>query len=188
MSELEDKENEEYRKRIRDLAERLEKDKDKESAIGEQQVIEAKEQLLQTAKSGIHPYYRREMIIMVFVYTIRDYYKKRADSTEKEQFQKEIDALYKLIFEELIKPSPNIHPSDPKFKKKVEKLDRKRILKNMTRILGMENLFRDFYKHYDIKEATRTDLCTKEILWCVLTIICGTSVILYFFWRYFILP
>ena len=63
----------------------------------------AKERLLQTAISNIHPDFRNERILTVFVFTIRDYYKRRADSTEKEQFQKEIDELYKLIYEELRK-------------------------------------------------------------------------------------
>jgi len=155
--------NEEYRKRIRDLVDKVEKGKD----TPEEQLLEAKELLLKTAKSRIHPYYRSERIMLAFIYTIREYYNRRASSLVKNQFQKEIDKLYRLIFEELIKPNPNINPSDPKFKKKAEKLDRKRILKKMTIILGMENLFRDFYKHYDIKEATRTDYTIEIILYII---------------------
>ena len=80
MSELSEKENpEDYRKRIRDLVNKMEKDqeKDKHNSIGEQQVIEAKERLLQTAKSKIHPDFRDEKTLMVFTYTIRDYYRRR---------------------------------------------------------------------------------------------------------------
>ena len=111
------------------------------------------------------------MVLLAFVFTIRDYYKKRKEIFVGSQFQEEIDELYKLIYEELIKPNPYISNSDPRFKKKMEKLDRKRILNKMTKILGLENLFRDFYKHYDVKEATRTDKYRKEIINLVLIII-----------------
>lgn len=160
---MENKENEEYKNKIKKLIDRVEKG----NSTPEEQLLEAKELLLKTAKSRIHPYYRSERIILAFIYTIRDYYNRRASSLVKNQFQKEIDNLYRLLFEELIKPNPNINPSDPKFKKKAEKLDRKRILKKMTIILGMENLFRDFYKHYDIKEATRTDYTMEIILYII---------------------
>ena len=163
---MENEENEEYKNRIKELIERLEKNKDNDTPVGEEQVIEEKERLLQTTKSRIHPYYRSERIILVFVNRVRDYYNRRASSLVKNQFQEEIDKLYGLIYEELIKPNPDIQSSDPKFKKKAEKLERKRILKKMTRILDVENLFRDFYKHYDVKEATRTDHAQKKTLVC----------------------
>ncbi len=175
---MEAKDQEEYKKRIKELIERVEKTEDKDSQYTEQDIIEAKERLLQSAKSKIHPYFRREMILLAFVYNIRDYYKKRAESKNKGKFQEEIDNLYNLIFKELIKTNPMIPSFNRRFKKKGERLDRKRILKKMTRILGMENLFRDFYKHYDIKEATRTDLYTKEIIQCLLILIVGISVII----------
>ena len=164
-------ENEEYKARIKNLIEDVEKNRDENSLATEQDLIEAKARLLRSAKARIHPYFRSEMVLLAFVFTIRDYYKKRKEIFVRSQFQEEIDELYKLIYEELIKPNPSISNSDPRFKKKMEKLDRKRILSKMTEILGLENLFRDFYKHYDIKEATRTDKYKKEIIQLILIII-----------------
>ena len=100
-----------YNKRVKELIDKAEKKKieAKNTSIGETQLLEAQELQLKTAKSIIHPYFRIEKIIWVFTYAIRDYYKRRADSTEKNQFREEIDSLFKLIFEELKKPSEYIY-------------------------------------------------------------------------------
>ena len=60
----------------------------------------------------------------------------------------------------------------------------------MTIILGMENLYRDFYKHYDIKEATRTDKYRKEIIQGILALVFGIIVVIlyYFCWSSLMFP
>lgn len=174
---MEDKDDEEYRKRIKDLVDKLEKDKD--SPATEQDVIEAKARLLQTAISKIHPLIRNEGIIFVFIYTIRDYYyKRRADPTKKNQFQEEIDNLYKLIYEELRKSSPFISNFNLKKTNPVDLADRKRILKKMVIILGLENIFRDFYKYYRINDILRPYNCTREIIWYIIGIVGFTVVVI----------
>ena len=65
MNELENKDNEEYKKRIKALIEKVEKEKD--APEGERLVLEAKARLKQTAISKIHPIYRNEKSIIVFV-------------------------------------------------------------------------------------------------------------------------
>ncbi len=109
---MEKKGNDEYRKKIKEMIDKVEKEKDelKDTFIGEAQVLEAKEQLLKTAKSKINPDFRDTKIVLVFAYTIRDYYRRRADSPEKDQFQEEIDTLYRLICEEL---NPFLFNYDP---------------------------------------------------------------------------
>ncbi|NHJ22527.1 MAG: hypothetical protein EAX91_16390 [Candidatus Lokiarchaeota archaeon] len=144
---MEDKELEEYKRRILELIENVEKSKD--IPFGEQQVIDSRKKLLQIAKAGINPNYRREILIIVFTHTIRDYYKKRADPNETENFQEEIDELYRLIYEELRKPSPYIPDSDPKHQ--FEIADRRRILRRMTSVLGVENI-NQFKKDYKLKK------------------------------------
>ena len=180
---MENNDNEEYKKRMKELIDKVEQNKDKDTPEDKQRILEEKERLLQTAKSRIHPYYRSNLIIMVFIYTIRDYYRRRADSTEKDQFQEEIDELYKLIYEELKKIKQFTQFSDiSDISKKGDKLDKKRILNNMTRVLGLENIYRDFYKNYNISDVIRTDKYTKEILWCVLTVVvCIILIILAFY-------
>lgn len=147
-------EAEEYKKRIKEFIDRVEKDKDKtkDSPISEQQVIEAKETLKQTAISKIHPDYRSERIVLVFAYMIRDYYRRKADPnipTEKEQFQEEIDALYNLIYEELKKPSLNFLNLSPYRRKTTDLMEKRSTLEKMTKILGVEHITL-FYNEYDI--------------------------------------
>lgn len=139
-----------YNKRVKELIDKAEKEKDgvKNTSVGEAQLLEAQELQLKTAKSIIHPYFRNVKIILVFTYAIRDYYKRRADSTEKNQFREEIDPLYKLIFEELKKSSQFIHDY-PNRTQQAEFLDKRRILRTMGEVLGPENL-NEFYRKYCI--------------------------------------
>lgn len=160
LDEKEKIETDEYKKRIKELIDRVEKnkEKDKDTPVGEQQVIEAKERLLQTAKSKIHPLYRSERIILVFTYLIRDYYRRRADlkvPLKKVQLQEEMDVLYKLIYEELKKPSlhnPNLNPYR---RNTADIIDKRRILEKMTQVLGEENI-RIFYKDYDVRKLVHS--------------------------------
>lgn len=169
---MENKDNEEYKKRIKALIEKVEKEKD--APEGERLVLEAKERLKQTAISKIHPIYRNEKIIIVFVYMIRDYYKQITDSTspyEKDQLQEEIDGLFNLIYEELKKPNLLIHNRDPVIKAKVEDLDKKRILTNMARVLGEENI-NQFYKRFNIRKSIGLEPMTNAVYFvCIFVII-----------------
>lgn len=83
--------------------------------------------------------------------TIRYFYKLKASKTltGKDKLQEEIDALFKLIYEELKKPSPHIPLT--KHKEYHEKLDKRRIVGEITKLLGLENMNNDFFKKYDTK-------------------------------------
>lgn len=178
---MEDRDNEEYKKRNKELIEKMERDKD--IPVGEQQVIEAKERLLQTTISKIHPSYRNERIILVLTYIIRDYYMRISDPTEKEQFQEKIDALYKLIYEELKKPNLYLPTMNPYRRKTANFIEKRRILDKMIQVLGTENI-KQFYVDYDVKKLfpqgsrwKNNSLTFKEKVW--LTII--VSIIMIFF-------
>jgi len=143
MDEKEKFEDEGYKKRIKDLIDSVEKGKD--IPEGYQQILEAKEMLLRTTISRIHPSYRNERIILILSYLIRDYYRRGTDPNEKEQFQEEIDYLFKLIYEELKKPSlyfPNLNPYR---KKTADYMEKRRILDKMIQVLGVEKI-NQFYE------------------------------------------
>ena len=148
---MEDKENEDYKKRIKELIDKVEKEEDAPVRLVEQEIINIKEHLLEAEKSRIHPYYRSEGIIYVFYTTIRYFYKLKASKTltGKDKLQEEIDALFKLIYEELKKSSPHI--PETKHKEYHEKIDKRRIVGEMTKLLGLENMNNDFFKKYNTK-------------------------------------
>ena len=62
--------------------------------------------------------------------------------------------------------------------KKGDKLDKKRIINDMTKVLGMENINRDFYKYYKISDIMRPEKYTKEIVRCILTLVFAIIVII----------
>ena len=169
---MEDKDNEEYKNRIKELIERVEKDKD--NPEGYQKLIEI-EELKNIAITHTNPNFRNEKSIIAFTFIIREYYRSRADpnySTEEGQFQEEIDALYKLIYEELRKSKKfTLFDDISDINKKGDKLDKKRIINDMTKVLGMENINRDFYKYYKISDIMRPEKYTKEIVRCILTLV-----------------
>lgn len=168
MENREKIEDEEYKKRIKDLVDRVEKDKDASVSLVELQIINIKEHLLEPEKSRIHPYYRSEGIIYVFYTIIRYFYKLKASKslTGKDKLQEEIDALFKLIYEELKKPSPHIPLT--KHKEYHEKLDKRRIVGEMTKLLGLENMNNDFFKKYDTKLVLKGNW---KGLFCLLTVL-----------------
>jgi len=145
--------NEVYRKRIKELVDKIEKEKDKtkDSSIGEEQILDAQERLLKKAKSKIHPDFRDFKIVFIFAYTIRDYYRRRAESPEKDQFQEEIDSLYKLIYEELKKPNPFLLNYDSTRKNYAEISDKRRVLGHIAMVLGKEKMTK-FYDKFNIAE------------------------------------
>jgi len=170
MEEKDKKDSEEYKKRIKDLIDRVEKSKDKgtniDGPITYQLLIEKVEQVKQKAISKIDPEFRDEKLIVVFVYMIREYYWLRADPrypNEPDQFLDEIDDLYRLIYAELKKLSLfTIHYS-PEERKRIEKIQKRRIVNKMTQILGMENISNDFYKNYNVNDLILKETYMKEV-------------------------
>ena len=155
---MEEKDNEEYRNRVKKLIDKVEKEKyeDKDTSIGEAQVLEAQERVLQKAKSKIHPDFRDFKIVFVFAYTIRDYYRRRAESPEKDLFQEEIDTLYRLIYEELKKTNPFLLNYDPNRKNYAEISDKRRVLGHIAIVLGKEKMTR-FYDKFNIAELLQVN-------------------------------
>jgi len=160
---MEKKDDDEYRKRVKELIDKVEKEKDegKDTSIGEAQVLEAQERLLQTAKSKIHPDFRDLKIVLVFTYTIRDYYRRRAESPEKDLFQEEIDTLYRLIYEELKKPNPFLLNYDPNRKNYAEISDKRRVLGHIAMALGKEKMTR-FYDKFNIAELLQVNRSARN--------------------------
>lgn len=153
MLEMKEDYDEDYKKRVQELVDKIEKEKDKtkDTSIGEEQILEAKERLLKTAKSKIHPDFRDFKIVFVFAYTIRDYYRRRAESPEKDKFQEEIDTLYRLIYEELKKPNPFLLNYDSTRKNYAEISDKRRVIGHVAMVLGKEKMTK-FNEKFHITE------------------------------------
>lgn len=137
---MEDKENEEFRKRIRELVKNVEK-KDPNSQYTEQDLKEARERLIQTVKRRTQEEkYRDEKLIVLSTLWIQSLYKHEIE----DQHRDEIDTFYEIIFEQLKKPAmyiPNLDPTKPN---PLDFADKKRILRNIENVLGKEKV--DFFK------------------------------------------
>ena len=168
MDEKEIIEDEEYKKRIKAVINKVEKEKDALVSLVELEIINIKEHLLEPEKSRIDPYFRSEGVIYVFYTTIRYFYKLKASKTltGKDKLQEEIDILFKLIYEELKKPSPHIPLT--KLKEYHEKIDKRRIVGEMTKLLGLENMNNDFFKKYNTKLVLKGNW-TRNL--CLLTVL-----------------
>jgi len=177
VSELSEKEDqEEYKKRMKEIIERVEKTKDKDSKYTEQDVIEKKEELLQILTRKTHEgKYRSEQIIAMLTYWIHSLYKFR---TKKNQSQEEIDALYKLIYEQLKKPNILIPNPDPF----IDRLDKRKILKNMEKLLGEKNI-KSFIKRYNLKKDLDLNLSVKRIFYLI--VIIGFSCFPIYLWVWY---
>jgi len=181
---MEDKKNiedEEYKKRIQDLVENLEKTKDKDSPKTEQDVIEAKERLLQSIKRRTQQdKYRNERIIVVLTYWIKGIYEFKP---EKDNIP--IDTLYELIYQQLKKPKiliPNLDPNRNNF---LELVDKKRILRNMEVVLGEEHI-KQFRKKYNLKKLVGSDSIGKEFFYLIVIIgICSFLILLVVWYLFF---
>ena len=89
---MEDKENEEFKKRISEVVKNVEK-KDEDSDYTEQDVIDTKNKVLQTIKRRTQEEkFRSEFTLVALTYWIQSLYKHRP-----ERFQEEIDELYNII-------------------------------------------------------------------------------------------
>jgi len=156
--------NEDYRKRIKELVDKIEKEKDKtkDPSFGETQILEAQERLLQTAKSKIHPDFRDFKIVMIFAFTIRDYYRRRAESPEKDLFQEEIDGLYELIYEELKKPNPFFLNYNANRRNYAEIRDKRRTLGHIAMVLGKEKMTQ-FYETFNIAKLLQVTRSSRNM-------------------------
>ena len=177
---MEDKKNiedEEYKKRIQDLVENLEKTNDKDSQYTEQDIIEEKEKVLQILTRKTHESkYRNEFIIAMLTYWIHSLYKFR---TEKNQSQEEIDALYKLIYEQLKKPHILIPNPDPNKPNITEIIAKKMILRNLERLLGEKNV-KSFKKKYKINKLINENLTVKRLFYLIVIFGCCVFLPLFF--------
>lgn len=159
---MEEKENDEYRRRVKEFIDKVEKGKDEvnDTSIGEALVLEAQERVLQTAKSKIHPDFRDFKIVLLFAYTIRDYYRRRAESPKKDLFQEEIDGLYELIYEELKKPNPFLLNYDANRRNYAEISDKRRMLGHIAMAIGKEKMTQ-FYKKFNIGELLQVNRSSR---------------------------
>jgi hypothetical protein len=153
---MEEKEDEEFKKRIRELVKNVEK-KDPDSQYTEQDLKEARERLIQTIKKRTHEdKYRNEFIIMTSTLWIQSLYRHKIE----DQHQDEIDTFYEIIFEQLKKPfmyTTNLDPTT------IEIVDKKRILRNMENVLGKEKV--DFFKKkYNLSKLIGSTLKSEQIL------------------------
>lgn len=136
---MEDKENEEFKRRIIELVKNVEK-KDEDSNVAEQDVIDAKNRVLQTAKRRTQEEkFRSEFILVALTYWIQSLYKYRP-----EKYQEEIDELYNIIYQQLKKPNFYIPY-------KLQIADKRRILNNMKKVLGEGEINR-FKEKYNLSE------------------------------------
>ena len=71
-----------------------------------------------------------------------------------------MDVLYKLIYEELKKPSLYFQNLNPYRRSIVDITDKRRILREITRVWGEENT-RKFYKDYDVRKLVHFLINTR---------------------------
>ena len=146
MNEKEDVE--EYKKRIRELVERVEKGENSPEVY--QQLLDKLEQIKNVAISETKRHDRNEKSIVGFVYAIREYYGLRNDPNypfDKEDLRKKITAIFKLVYKEILKPIPSVpHRWDYD--------NKRRIIENMTKVLGTE-IMDIFIKRYKIRRLLR---------------------------------
>ncbi len=156
MNELDDKDNEEYKNRIRELIERVEKGENSPEVY--QQLLDKLEQIKNVAISKTKRQDRNEKSIVGFVYAIREYYGLRNDPNypfDKEDLRKKITAIFKLVYKEILKPIPSVpHRWDYD--------NKRRIIENMTKVLGTE-IMDIFIKRYKIRRLLRLKFEEKKI-------------------------
>ena len=143
----EDKDHEEYKNKVKKLIERVEKGEDSPEAY--QQLLDKIEGVRITAFLRTKKHERIEVVIVGYVKAIREYYKLIADPNypfNKDDLKKKIKALYKLIYNELLKP-PNIPV-------RWALDDKRRIVENIRKVLGEENT-EYFIKKYKVNRLLR---------------------------------
>lgn len=164
---MENNEQEEYKERIKKLVERVEKGENSPEAY--RQLLEKLDEIKRRAISIVEEEYRRvkansrkisiisiedkvsrkDKAIFGFVFVLREYNLLKKDPNfpfSKDGLQEEIDALYKLIYDELKKH--NLFLPD-----RWNILERREILKHIGVILGTENM-EYFRKNYNLKRIS----------------------------------
>ena len=172
MGEKDIDDSEEYKKRIKELIERVEKGENSPEMY--QQLLDKLGQVKQKAIAITNKKNRNEKSIFGFVFVLREYYWLRDDPRypfKKDQFPEEIDALYKLIYKELKKRNQSL-PG------RFDIDNRKKILRNMRVALGSENITY-FCKKYKIDKLIRIDPPMKKWEENALCFICIAIVILF---------
>lgn len=148
MGEKEREDQEDYKKRIKELIERVEKGDNSPEAY--QQLLDKLEQIKNVAISKTKRQDRNEKSIVGFVFAIREYYGLRNDPNypfDKEDLRKKITKIFKLVYKEILKPIPSIpHRWDYD--------NKRRIVENMTKVLGTE-IMDIFIKRYKIRRLLR---------------------------------
>ncbi|NHJ21819.1 MAG: hypothetical protein EAX91_12810 [Candidatus Lokiarchaeota archaeon] len=145
---MENKENDEYKNRIKKLIERVEKGENSLEAY--KQLLEKIEQVKITAIFRTKKRERNEKAIVGFTYAIREYYRLIFDPNypfNKEDLKKKIDAIYKLIYKEFLKITPYCPD-------RWDLDNKRRIVENMRKVLGTENV-EYFIKKYRIRRLIR---------------------------------
>jgi len=129
--------------------ESLDVEKGELSPEGYRQFLEKIGQVKHSAISITNKTSRNEKAIIGFVHALREYYWLKDDLKfpyEKDHFPKKIKALYKLIYNELLKP-PNIPV-------RWALDDKRRIVENIRKVLGEENT-EYFIKKYKVNRLLR---------------------------------
>ena len=169
------KDEDDYKKRIKDVIKKLNKNSELGLPEDERQLIEEGEMIKQRIISKIHPDYRDEKIIRMFVFMIHGYYKRREVTnvpSDEEQYQDKIDELYGLIYEELKKPSPCFPDANLNRKNNKDLIDKRRIFWQMFSVLGKENIEKDFLQKTNVSKLIQLDIITaKGLLKCIIVII-----------------
>lgn len=150
----EKKEQEEYEKRIRDLVNKMEKEKDVPEDY--KTMLGMYEDMKLKTISDLDDK-RNNVSILSFMVALRGYQGLIADPkypNEENEFQAEIDRLFNLIYEELKKPSLFFQHIDPDIKKEIEIRVIKKDLAYVKKLLGSEN-YKYFYKKYNLRALVR---------------------------------
>ena len=165
MNELDDKENEEYKKRIRDLVSRVEAYAESNTPEIYQQLLDELERLQESIIRNVQEKYRNAKVIYGFIFLLENYYYLRKDpvfSSREEKFQKQIDFAYRCIYEELKKLNLN----RPKYTQMTEEelSEIHKALIYMRRIIGAKKT-EQFYNKYKIENlvSLNSPLSKKQL-------------------------
>ena len=178
--------NDEYKKRIKDVIKKLNKNSELGLPEDELRLIEEGERIKQRIISKIHPDYLNENTIRMFVIMIRGYYKLRGVTnvpSDEEQYQDKIDELYALIYEEFKKPSPYFPDANLNRKNNEDLIYKRRIYWQMHSVLGKENMEKDFSQKCNVDDILHLDIFPGCLIWIIVLIAIVTVVIVFgVFW------
>lgn len=186
MEDKDKDDKDDYKKRIKDVIKKLNKNSGLGLPEDELELIEEGERIKQTIISKIHPDYLNKNTIRMLVIMIRGYYKLRGITkvpSDEEQYQDKIDELYALIYEEFKKPSPYFPDANLDSKNNEDLIDKRRIYWQMFTFLGKENIEKDFLQKCDIDELLHLDIFPGCLIVIIVFIAIVTVVIVFsVFW------